>query len=61
MAKIKEMTNAELLERLELMCFLITNYPHNKTHSKELARVEKEMAKRLGITDEELEDMHLRV
>ena len=61
MAKIKEMTNAELLERIELMCFLVTNYPHNKTHAAAFDRVEREMARRLGITNEELEEMHLRV
>lgn len=61
MKRIKDYTNVELLEHIERLCFLTTNYPHNKTHHANLDRAEREIAKRLGITKEELEEMHLRV
>lgn len=54
---LKDITNAQLLERFEIACFRVTNYPRNKDIVKEMARVEREIARRLGVTDEELESI----
>ena len=50
-----------LLKEFALACFLTTNYPNNKTHYARFERAMKELAKRLGITDEELEEMRKRL
>ena len=55
--KVKDCTNAGLLKRFEDVCFMIANYPKNKGYYDELRRVEDELARRLGITKEELTRM----
>lgn len=54
MKPIKDYTNAELMLAFELACYRITNYPNNKAHTDEFMRLEKELAKRLNISDDEL-------
>ena len=54
-----QMTNIELLQAFEIACFQITNYPNNKAKSKEFSLLEKELAKRLNISDEELKEITL--
>ena len=50
--KMKDRTNAELLFELEHACFLLAHYNGNKTHAKRLEMLEKEMCKRLGVSEE---------
>ena len=51
--KIKEATSAELLRMLEDACF---EYAHKqtKTAAMNLLKIEREMARRLGISEEEI-------
>jgi hypothetical protein len=53
--RIKDLSGVELLKRFETLCFLITNYPNNKTYANDFKKFEVEMCKRLGCTQEELE------
>lgn len=55
--KYQNMDNVELLKAFETLCFRITNYPSNKSISKQFDRCEKEMCKRLGISQDELENV----
>lgn len=52
--KLSEKTNFQILREFETACFRITNYPSNKSISKEFARLEKEIASRLKLTEEEI-------
>lgn len=53
--KIAQLSNSNLLARFEIACFNITNYPSNKAKADEFHKLEREIAHRLGMTDEELE------
>lgn len=50
----KTMSNADLLQQFEVLCFQITNFPTKKTLAKEFLKAEKEIAARLNISAEEL-------
>lgn len=60
MAKIKDYTNAELMFELIVAAFNVCK-SGSKTASARLDKVEAEMAKRLQITDEELEHIRERM
>lgn len=57
--KPDELTNVQLLTEFELICFRITINPNHKGAAKEFKQLEKEIAKRLNITEEELEQVIL--
>lgn len=50
-----EMTNAQLLNSFENACFQVANYPNKKSALDNLSKLETEMAKRLQISNEELD------
>lgn len=51
-------SNFDLLRQFEGACFNIANYPGNKTHAKNFAKLEKELALVLGLTEEEIEKLN---
>lgn len=55
---LKNKTNYQILKEFETACFRITNYPNNKSVSKEFVRLEKEISHRLGLTNEEIEKLN---
>ena len=57
--KIKNISNQELISRYTRACFLITNYPNNKTHSKEWNKLYTELCNRLNVNKDEMEKMKL--
>lgn len=57
--KIKNIGNSELIKRYTEACFLITNYPDNKSYSKEWEKLYLELCNRLGISQDEIEGMIL--
>lgn len=58
--KIKDYTNAELLEELIIASFNVVKHD-TKTACARLDKVEAEMAARLNITDEELDKIRDRL
>lgn len=58
--KIKEYTNAQLLERYTRLCFLITNYPTNKGYDKEFNKLFDELSKRLNLNEDEIKHIITR-
>ena len=60
MDRISDYTGAELLFEFEVACFNVVK-KDNKTASKRLARVEAEIARRLGVSDEELQKVRDRL
>lgn len=55
--KIKDYTNAQLLERYTRLCFLITNYPTNNGYNREHHKVFNELCKRLKLNEEEINNI----
>ena len=51
-------SNFDLLRQFEGACFNIANYPGNKTHAKNFAKLEKELALVLGLTEEEIKKLN---
>lgn len=56
--KIKEYDNFRLIKEFEVACFQITNYPNNKKINMTFARLERELANRLGLSCEEIEKLN---
>lgn len=50
-----QMTNAQLIKAFENACFRFTNYPSNKTIAANYAALRTELAKRLGVPQEDIE------
>lgn len=51
---MKKYTNEELIKEFENACFRVTNYPSNKSISKNLGTLEKELCRRLGVDPKEI-------
>lgn len=47
MTKYEKMSNHELVESFEQLCFNVTNYPKNKAISKNFEKCEAELISRL--------------
>lgn len=52
MAKVKDMTNEQLLTLFKEACFQITNYPKSRIKHERFVALEQELAARLGIKKE---------
>lgn len=58
MATIKNMNNQELVKEYTNLCFLITNYPDNKSYNKKWFRLFSELCKRLNISEKEISSIY---
>lgn len=54
MATIKNMNNQELVKEYTNLCFLLTNYPNNKSYNKKWFRLFSELCNRLNISEKEI-------